>query len=188
MRLRTAVIAVLALPLAAIVSAAALYVARVPVLEGRVNAPLLRAVILEVAPPSDLYDVLASAPLNLTPGSSTALTLSHRYVGEYSVGVRVAGILPMPVDTYDTGLRLRWVCRDRGRDVLTRELGIDPRPWWRSFRVAGESGFTFEVYDVPRDLPRAQRLDCTATVINPGRGFVDRFGQPTLYVTKFYDH
>jgi hypothetical protein len=177
--------AVLALSLAAAVSAAALYVARIPVLEGRVDVPLLRAVLLEVAPPPDLYAVLASAPLDLTPGSSTPLTVSHRYIGDYFVGVRVAGIVPWPVGTSDTGLRLRWVCRDRGGDVLTRELGADPLPWWRSFRLPGQSGFIFTVYAVPRDLPRAQRLNCSATVVNPGRSFIDRFGSPRCTSVSF---
>jgi hypothetical protein len=189
LRIRNAALGCAAILVAAIAgTVGVLYLLRVPVLEGRVDAPLLRALFLEFAPPADLNRRLASAPLNLTPGVTTTISFTHRYIGSYDVGVQVAGLVTQPVATYDTGLRLRWTCRDQGRELLTREIGADPLPWWRSFPTQGQSGFIFLVYEVPQDLPRAENVTCTITALTSPKQFLDRFGEPTLYVTKMSEH
>jgi hypothetical protein len=185
LRIRTAALGCAAtLVMAVAGTVGVLYLLRIPVLEGRVDAPFLRAVLLEAAPPPDLKRWLASTPLDLTPGATTTLSFTHRYIGRYEVHVSVAGLVTQPVDTYDTGLRLRWTCRGQGPELMTREIGGDPLPWWRSFRTPGQSGFIFLVYEVPRDLPRAEHLVCTVTVVTPSQQFLDRYGEATLYVSK----
>lgn len=156
---------------------------RTPILEGRV-APGLGWILLALAPPPDLPHQGGSVVIDPSAtGNHYRFTATHRYVGGYVIGLAVDRGFRRIGTTEDLGLRLRLVCDGVGGSVFDRELGADPSPWW-SGGPERHGGFTLSYYEVPKDIPRGERLECSATVVHGSVEFAKRYGATRLYLEK----
>ena len=96
--------------------------------------------------------------------SKVTLDLRHPRNGTYFVGLSFSYSLPMPVQTYDFGARLKLDFRGRKKS-FSRIVGEAPSPYWNG---PGESGFTFLFYEVPDDVERESAL--SIEVLEPAVG------------------
>jgi hypothetical protein len=178
---RKAVILVFAVALALPVT---VWTLRVPVLEGRLLQQLRGYYLLLLPLPTDFYTALAEFPVDLAQAAQRyRFTVSHRYVGNYALGLRVGKEIPQPVDSYDWGSRLVFGCESPDGMTYRRRVGDDPSPWWTN----QSQGFLLHWYRVPRDLPRGQTLSCLIEVAEGSRRFDALYGSGVIVVRKMSD-
>lgn len=154
------------------------------------NAPMpLRLFIQAVAPPADLYAALGMVDLDVAQGGLVGrLEFSNKYVGQHVVGLLLARFHE---DLYfmDRDLRFRpklklMVVFTIGDTVVIKrfvENSYDP------FIGKDGSGFSLFEYNVPDDLPIAQKITCEVRVIQGDHKMQQEYGPIGFFVRKTSD-
>lgn len=141
----------------------------------------VRALVLAIFPPKDLYRSIFSAVVH--PDQQEFRVegeLRHLYSGEYEIGLRVPKSISMRQSTHLSDCRLRVGLTSSTGEVLSAVVGDSLDPWWSS----KANGFALTSYWVPTDLPKDTWIKCTVTVEKASNDFVERYGGATLYIRK----
>lgn len=152
-------------------------------LDMRNALPDFAAGLLElVFPPADLLTPVAECPVSLdVVGRACSVQYEHRYKGPHVLGIRVRGLIPMPVKTYDWGGRYLAIFKSHLGPSIERRLDDSPNPWWGH----SSNGFELLKYSVPADLPLRGTIECELQVLDAGHGVPSEYGALTLYVGRF---
>jgi hypothetical protein len=156
---------------------------RVPVLEGK-TLSFLRPYYVQYFRPHDLYVPLAE--FDIDPSNHEAIyrfTLSHRYVGTYSVGLNIEKDFQFNTESLDWGSRFKLLCTHNDSTLLSTVIGAEPAP----FIDAEHKGFALFQYQVPEVLPRDTAITCRVTTIEGGESFQQLFGKATFFVRMWTD-
>lgn len=163
-----------------IIVVAGAWLARTPVLQGKL-LPELRWLFASVAPPEDYFARLGVFAISLAePGAVRALAFRHKYVGAYIIGLLASKPVPQGVPSYRARFGLSFRCLVGGRSVFEKQIGAVTGPWWSR----SEAGFTLLEYDVPRDLPVDQDIECVIRVDASDPDFERQYGPISVFVRK----
>lgn len=156
---------------------------RAPVLEGK-TLSFLRPYYIQYFRPLDLYTPLAE--FDIDPSSHETIyrfTLSHRYVGTYSIGIHIEKDFPFNTADLDWGSRFTLLCTQDNTTLLSTTIGGDPSP----FIGPNHRGFSLLQYQVPEQLPQDVMVTCQLKAFAGGEGFRRRFGKATFFVRMWSD-
>lgn len=156
---------------------------RAPVLEGKALG-FLRPYYIQYFRPLDLYEPLAE--FDIDPSSHETIyrfTITHRYVGAYSIGITIDKEFPFNTENLDWGSRFSLHCTQDRDTLLSTIIGSDPTP----FIGPSNKGFSLFLYQVPEQIPREVPVTCQFKAVEGGEEFRQLFGKATLFVRMWSD-
>ena len=104
----------------------------------------------------------------------------HKYVGKHVVGVLTSKPVPQGVPSYRATFQLSLKCLAKGKLTFDKQIHGISAPWWSR----SESGFTLIDYNVPKDLPLEEEVECVVAVDVADPEFEGQYGPLRLFVRK----
>lgn len=154
------------------------------------NTPkVMRLIVLAVAPPNDLYDYLTNEGIDVSKkGLIKRFEFRNKYVGRYDVGILLDKFtnelyfVPLS-QRYNLKLRMEVNFYVKNLLILSRvvENKYDP------FIGRKGKGFSFIIYDCPKDLPHDKLIACEVKVIEPDITLTTTYGPARFYIKKMSD-
>jgi len=152
----------------------------------RSNAPgPLRLAAVLFSPPKDLYEPLVTELLTITDGrAEKSIIFRHKYRRSYEVGILLDRFEPYGSDIYELDIVAHLTCYVGGelrysQPPIKVESG---RPFF-----AKRSGFSLTFYEVPKDLPLGEQINCVFTMESINAELIKEHGPAYLYVKKMSD-
>jgi hypothetical protein len=158
-----------------------LYLIRIPVLKGKLCAPL-RPWYLLIFPPEDLYAFLAET--TIIPDESNKVyrfEFSAKYIGTYQIGFITAERIPLP--SYDSSyfaLSLHVQFKVGDKILLSPFTTKMQSSWWGR----EETGFILHIFRIPEDVPLDEIIQCEIQIASTSYGYFTLGKEIKIYIKK----
>jgi hypothetical protein len=154
------------------------------------NAPKpLRLLVQALASPADYHSPLGMVAIDVSQeGGIARFEFSNKYVGRHVVGLYLAKFqddlyFAKQVTRHPRKLRLAMGFAIGAPAGMKQSVKVSLDP----FIGKSGSGFTLYEYDVPNDLPIAQKITCEVEVIQSDLEMQQTYGPIQLFVRKTSD-
>jgi hypothetical protein len=132
------------------------------------NTPkALRLLVQALAPPADLYSPLGAVALDVSHGGAIVrFEFSNKYVGQHVVGLQLTKFSEsLYLSNKDTRPPLNLKLAMGFATGSPQTIKRNARPSYDPFLGKGGGGFIVYEYNVPNDLPIAQKITCEVEVL-----------------------
>ncbi|HEY8240722.1 MAG TPA: hypothetical protein VIH35_04705 [Kiritimatiellia bacterium] len=152
---------------------------RKPILQGRM-LPSLRALIMFVAPPKDLYVPVLKLPIDVSvAGGTVDAVFTNKYAGRHALGVFAENMgKDSPVLSEQFQLRVEMF------DDTSRVVSEITEARRFLFWGPQGDGMAFLTFDAPAPLPVGKPIRCHVEVLSADPAFQKQHGPLTVYVQK----
>ena len=142
------------------------------------------------APPKDLYDLLIKEELDISKkGLIKRFEFKNKYAGRHDGGVLLDrftnDLYFVPLSQrYQLKLKMEVNFFVQNSLILSRVVADEYSPF---VGVRKGSGFSFFIYECPKDLPVNKLITCEVIVIEPDSTLNTFYGPVRFYIKKNWD-
>ena len=154
------------------------------------NSPkAMNLLALAIAPPKDLYEYLIDEELNISEkGLIRRFEFKNKYAGRHDIGVLLEkfsdDLYFVPLSRrYKLKLRMEVNFYLQNSLILSRIVEDKYEP----FIGRRGKGFSFIIYDSPKDLPLDKLVTCEVKILEPDNKLSTTYGPVRFFIGKMSD-